>query len=55
MTGQRAGSIATVWTGTPCPVCDSERTDSDLDFADGTGRVCPDCDSNIFKAEEVWQ
>ena len=36
----------------PCPMCESTRYDDDLAFADGTGYVCPSCDSNVFTDDD---
>ena len=36
-----------------CPTCDSTSYDPDFEFEDGTGYVCPACDSNIFYGEEA--
>ena len=35
-----------------CPTCDSTSYDPDFEFEDGTGYVCPACDSNVFYITE---
>ena len=39
-------------TNHECPTCDSTRYDPDFEFEDGTGYVCPACDSNVFYIPE---